>query len=180
MAFMLSTSSPQLTASTRPLHAPPAGLSRLRTAAPCKDQPCSSLSASHQAPGLRTAAPAVIEPLGCSQRRQRRDCSTAAGPNRDRPGGQGQRDTQISLNPTYLVIVGIYAGLLLLRNPYIFAALSIATIIPQNSNTTSLNSLVLFFYDSGLFMNFAEAVYCVRLMTWLSIGCSLISFALFA
>jgi len=121
-----------------------------------------------------------MEPLGRSQQRQRRDCSVAAGPNRDRPGGQGQRDTQISLNPTYLVIVGIYAGLLLLRNPYIFAALSIATIIPQNSNTTSLNSLVLFFYDSGLFMNFAEAVYCVRLMTWLSIGCSLISFALFA
>ncbi len=84
------------------------------------------------------------------------------------------------MNPTYLAIVGIYAGLLALRNPYIFAFLTIATIIPQNSTTTSLNSLVLFFYDSGLFMNFAEAVYCVRLMTWLSISCCIISFALFA
>lgn len=67
-----------------------------------------------------------------------------------------------------------------LQNPYIFAALSIATIIPQNSTTTSLNSLVILFYDSGLFMNFAEAVYCVRLVTWLSILCCLLSFAIFS
>ena len=106
-------------------------------------------------------------------------CVCRAGPNRGRPG-QGARDSQITLNPTYLVIVGIYAALLLLKNPYIFAVLTIATVLPQNSNTTSLNSLVLFFYDSGLFMNFAEAVYCVRLMTWLSIACAIISFALFA
>jgi hypothetical protein len=29
-------------------------------------------------------------------------------------------------------------------------------------------------------MNFAEAVYCVRLVTWLSIICTLLSFAIFA
>lgn len=76
--------------------------------------------------------------------------------------------------------MGVYAGLFALKNPYIFAALSIATIIPQNSTVTSLNSLVLFFYESGLFMSFAEAVYCVRLITWISIGCCLASFAVYA
>eukprot|EP00197_Chlamydomonas_leiostraca_P014679 CAMPEP_0202867688 /NCGR_PEP_ID=MMETSP1391-20130828/9571_1 /ASSEMBLY_ACC=CAM_ASM_000867 /TAXON_ID=1034604 /ORGANISM="Chlamydomonas leiostraca, Strain SAG 11-49" /LENGTH=153 /DNA_ID=CAMNT_0049547751 /DNA_START=11 /DNA_END=469 /DNA_ORIENTATION=- len=70
------------------------------------------------------------------------------------------------INPVYLAIIGVYAGLFALKNPYIFAALSIATIIPQNSTVTSLNSLVIFFYESGLFMSFAEAVYCVRLITW--------------
>ncbi len=83
-------------------------------------------------------------------------------------------------NPAYVAIVGAYAALFALRNPYIFAALSIATIIPQNSTTTSLNSLVIFFYESGLFMNFAEAVYCVRLVTWLSILCCLLSFSVFS
>ncbi|KAG1661096.1 hypothetical protein FOA52_012085 [Chlamydomonas sp. UWO 241] len=73
-----------------------------------------------------------------------------------------------------------FAALFVLRNPYVFAAISIAVIIPQNSAVTSLNSLVLIFYDSGLFMNFAEAVYCVRLISWVSIACTLISFAIFA
>jgi hypothetical protein len=85
-----------------------------------------------------------------------------------------------ALNPAYLAIVAGFGLLFLFRNPYIFAAVTILTIIPQNSAVTSLNSLVLLFYDSGLFMNFAEAVYCVRLISWLSIACMLISFALFA
>lgn len=86
----------------------------------------------------------------------------------------------IRINPVYLAIAGSYAGLFAFKNPYIFAALSIATIIPQNSTVTSLNSLVLFFYESGLFMSFAEAVYCVRLITWLSIASCLASFALYS
>jgi len=65
---------------------------------------------------------------------------------------------------------GAYAALLVFRNPYIYAVLTVLTILPQNSNVTSLNNLVLLFYESGLFMNFAEAVTCVRLVTWLSMG----------
>jgi hypothetical protein len=61
----------------------------------------------------------------------------------------------IQFNPVYASICGAYALLMLFHNPYIFAALTILTIMPQNSSTTSLNSLVLIFYDSGLFMNFA-------------------------
>ncbi len=60
-------------------------------------------------------------------------------------------------NAAYLAIFGVFAALFLFRNPYIFAALSIITILPQNSTVTSLNSMVLLFYESGLFMNFAEA-----------------------
>lgn len=74
---------------------------------------------------------------------------------------------------------GVYAGLLLLRNPYIYAVLTVLTVLPQNSNVTSLNNLVLLFYESGLFMNFAEAVTCVRLVTWLSMAFMVVSFALF-
>ena len=69
--------------------------------------------------------------------------------------------------------------LLVFKNPYIYAALVIAAVIPQNSNVTSLNTLVVWFYETGLFMNFAEAVTCVRLVTWLSITFCLLSFALF-
>eukprot|EP00967_Tisochrysis_lutea_P082634 scaffold114446_cov15-Tisochrysis_lutea.AAC.1 len=67
--------------------------SSLAQASPCS---CSaSVIAFLQITHLRSSTPAVImEPLGRSQQRQRRDCSVAAGPNRDRPGGQGQRDTQ--------------------------------------------------------------------------------------
>lgn len=75
---------------------------------------------------------------------------------------------------------GAYAALLLFRNPYIYAGLTIACILPQNSNVTSLNSLVLLFYESGLFVNFAEAVTCVRLVTWLSMGFMVFSFAIMA
>jgi hypothetical protein len=96
------------------------------------------------------------------------------------PRGGGSKAGGFQFNTAYAAIFGVYAGLFLFRNPYIFAALSILTIIPQNSAITSLNTLVNMFYDSGLFMNFAEAVYCVRLMTWLSIACTLISFAIFA
>ncbi|GIL64544.1 hypothetical protein Vafri_18445 [Volvox africanus] len=96
------------------------------------------------------------------------------------PRGGGKASGGFQFNVAYAAIVGTYALLFLLKNPYIFAALSILTIIPQNSAITSLNSLVILFYDSGLFMNFAEAVYCVRLMTWLSIACTLISFAIFS
>lgn len=85
----------------------------------------------------------------------------------------------MAFNPAYTAIFALFGGLFLFRNPYIFAALTILTIIPQNSAVTSLNSLVLIFYDSGLFMNFAEAVYCVRLISWLSIACTLVSFAVF-
>jgi hypothetical protein len=88
--------------------------------------------------------------------------------------------TALSINPAYAAIFGGFAALFLLQNPYVFAAISIAVIIPQNSAVTSLNSLVLIFYDTGLFMNFAEAVYCVRLISWVSIACTLISFAVFA
>ncbi len=98
---------------------------------------------------------------------------------KDGKGGAGKA-ASMQLNPAYVAIFGGFALLFLFRNPYIFAALTILTIIPQNSAVTSLNSLVLLFYDSGLFMNFAEAVYCVRLISWLSIACTLISFALFA
>jgi glutamine cyclotransferase len=73
---------------------------------------------------------------------------------------------------------GAYAALLVFRNPYIYAVLTVVTILPQNSNVTSLNNLVLLFYESGLFMNFAEAVTCVRLVTWLSMGFMVASFAL--
>lgn len=97
------------------------------------------------------------------------------------PRGSGSSSTGgPQFNAAYAAIFGIYGLLFLFKNPYIYAALSILTIIPQNSAITSLNSLVILFYESGLFMNFAEAVYCVRLMTWLSVACTLISFAVFA
>ncbi len=98
----------------------------------------------------------------------------------DPRGGGKSSAAGFQFNVAYAAIIGTYAFLFLFKNPYIFAALSILTIIPQNSAITSLNSLVILFYDSGLFMNFAEAVYCVRLMTWLSIACTLISFAIFS
>lgn len=92
-----------------------------------------------------------------------------------------------SIFPTLLLTIagvlclraGAYAGLLVFKNPYIYAVLTILTILPQNSNVTSLNNLVLLFYESGLFQNFAEAVNCVRLVTWLSMGFMVASFALF-
>lgn len=74
---------------------------------------------------------------------------------------------------------GAYAALLVFKNPYIYAVLTVLTILPQNSNVTSLNNLVLLFYESGLFQNFAEAVNCVRLVTWLSMAFMVASFALF-
>ena len=79
-----------------------------------------------------------------------------------------------------LFSAGGFAVLFLFQNPYIFAALTILIIIPQNSATTSLNSLVLLFYDSGIFLNFAEAVQCVRLVSWLSVVSMLLAFAVFA
>lgn len=84
------------------------------------------------------------------------------------------------VNSAYLAILGVFCLLLLFRNPYIFAVLTIVTILPQNSNVTALNNLVLLFYESGLFMNFAEAVNCVRLVTWLSMTFTLVSFSLFS
>eukprot|EP00877_Chromochloris_zofingiensis_P008450 jgi/Chrzof1/3859/Cz13g11130.t1 len=104
----------------------------------------------------------------------------------DKQGGQGSNvsrqvaDIAGKFNPVYLAITGVFALLLLFRNPYIYAVLTVATILPQNSNVTSLNNLVLLFYESGLFMNFAEAVYCVRLVTWLSMGFMVGSFAVFS
>lgn len=80
----------------------------------------------------------------------------------------------------YVMLTGGFAALFLFQNPYIFAALTILIIIPQNSATTSLNSLVLIFYDSGIFLNFAEAVQCVRLVSWLSVISMLLAFAVFA
>ena len=70
-------------------------------------------------------------------------------------GRSSGKAATVQFNPVYAGICAGYAALMLLHNPYIFAALTIITIIPQNSATTSLNSLVLLFYDSGLFMNFA-------------------------
>ena len=70
-------------------------------------------------------------------------------------GNKDGSKTAVQFNPVYAAIFGGYAALMLLQNPYIFAALTILTIMPQNSATTSLNSLVLLFYDSGVFMNFA-------------------------
>jgi len=95
------------------------------------------------------------------------------------PSSSGPAPTNL-FSPVYLAIFAGYAALLLLRNPYIYAGLTIAAVLPQNSAVTSLNNLVLLFYESGLFANFAEAVYCVRLVTWLSIGFMLGSFALFS
>jgi hypothetical protein len=94
-------------------------------------------------------------------------------------GSGGPAPSTNLFSPVYLAIFAGYAALLLLRNPYIYAVLTIAAVLPQNSAVTSLNNLVLIFYESGLFANFAEAVYCVRLVTWLSIGFMLGSFALF-
>lgn len=101
----------------------------------------------------------------------------AFDPKPDRGSG---KTAGLQFNPIYAGIIGGFAALFLFQNPYIFAGLTILTIIPQNSATTSLNSLVLLFYDSGVFQNFAEAVYCVRLVSWLSIICMLISFAIFS
>jgi len=95
----------------------------------------------------------------------------------NKPGSKA--DTGFKFNPVYLAIIGAYAALLVFRNPFIYAVLTVATVLPQNSNVTSLNNLVLLFYESGLFMNFAEAVTCVRLVTWLSMGFMVGSFALF-
>lgn len=95
------------------------------------------------------------------------------------PKGNGAAGILDKVNNAYVVIFGVFAALFLFHNPYIFAVLSIVTIIPQNSAVTSLNTLVNIFYESGFFMNFAEAVTCVRLITWLSIICTLISFAIF-
>lgn len=123
--------------------------------------------------------------------RDPQDQCSAASPLR-----QGQRSSQICLagddrqadtsksvkskfNPVYGAIIGAYVALLAFKTPYIYAGLSIASILPQNSNVTSLNGLVLLFYESGIFMNFAEAVDCVRLVTWLSISFMLLSFAIF-
>jgi hypothetical protein len=82
-------------------------------------------------------------------------------------------------NSAYLVVAGALTALMVFRNPYIYAVLVILTVIPQNSNVTSLNTLVIWAYETGVFMNFAEAVNCVRLVTWLSIVLCLVSFAVF-
>eukprot|EP00878_Enallax_costatus_P032138 GHUV01035248.1.p1 GENE.GHUV01035248.1~~GHUV01035248.1.p1 ORF type:complete len:161 (+),score=39.50 GHUV01035248.1:96-578(+) len=102
-----------------------------------------------------------------------------AADDRQQPGTKSGGLAAPRFNPVYLAIFGAFSALLVFRNPYIYAALTILTILPQNSNVTSLNNLVLLFYESGLFMNFAEAVTCVRLVTWLSMGFMVASFALF-
>jgi len=85
----------------------------------------------------------------------------------------------LNICATAAALAGAYAALLVFKNPYIYAVLTVVTILPQNSNVTSLNNLVLLFYESGLFnCNFAEAVTCVRLVTWLSMGFMVGSFAL--
>lgn len=119
-------------------------------------------------------------PLQQQRPRQQQPACRASG------GGRGPSSSSSSgpaptnlFSPVYLAIFAGYAALLLFRNPYIYAALTIAAVLPQNSAVTSLNNLVLLFYESGLFANFAEAVYCVRLVTWLSVGFMLGSFALF-
>ena len=85
-------------------------------------------------------------------RRTMTTCPAFDGKDGGRSSGKA---ATVQFNPVYAGICAGYAALMLLHNPYIFAALTIITIIPQNSATTSLNSLVLLFYDSGLFMNFA-------------------------
>jgi hypothetical protein len=127
------------------------------------------------------------------EQQQQQLCASPASPSHSAPSAvacraaNGGRDGKsaastegFKFNTVYAAIFAGYAGLFALRSPYIFAALTILTIIPQNSAVTSLNTMVLLFYESGLFMNFAEAVYCVRLLTWLSISCCLLSFAIFA
>lgn len=140
---------------------------------------------------LRTRIATVSWPplrLSCDPPSVRHLACHATDPDnssRNSPGSSGTSSSSpLSLlpsrfNPAYLAIFAGFAALFALRNPYIFAVLTIAFIIPQNSTTTSLNSLVLFAYDTGIFMNFGEAVYCVRLLTWLSIVACLASFALF-
>lgn len=76
-------------------------------------------------------------------------------------------------------VAGAFSALLVFRNPYIYAVLTVVTILPQNSNVTSLNNLVLLFYESGVFANFGEAVTAVRLVTWLSMIFMVGSFAVF-
>jgi hypothetical protein len=143
-------------------------------------------------PPRRARAAATLAALSSSPLPQR------PAPNHNQPqrqlacrafggGGGGGRGPSSSsgpaptnlFSPVYLAIFAGYSALLLLHNPYIYAALTIAAVLPQNSAVTSLNNLVLLFYESGLFANFAEAVYCVRLVTWLSVGFMLGSFALF-
>jgi hypothetical protein len=94
--------------------------------------------------------------------------------------GSSVSGAKLEFNNAYAAITLFFVALLVFKNPYIYAVLSIITILPQNSAVTSLNNLVLFFYDSGLFVNFAEAVTAVRLVTWLSIIMTLVSFALFS
>lgn len=96
-----------------------------------------------------------------------------------RKGGPAPSGSALGkINTVYLAIVGVYGLLFLFKSPYIFAVLTIITILPQNSNVTSLNALVTFLYETGLFMNYGEAVNCARLVTWLSILCCLASFAI--
>lgn len=94
--------------------------------------------------------------------------------------GSSVSGAKLEFNNAYAAITLFFVALLVFKNPYIYAVLSVVTILPQNSAVTSLNNLVLFFYDSGLFVNFAEAVTAVRLVTWLSIIMTLVSFALFS
>ncbi|KAF8066230.1 hypothetical protein HT031_002553 [Scenedesmus sp. PABB004] len=138
----------------------------------------SSSSSGGSGAGLSSRPAGVCgRPAGTARRRA---VAVAAADDRAPPGGSKAGGLAApKLNPVYLAIIGAYAALLAFRNPYIYAVLTVLTILPQNSNVTSLNNLVLLFYESGLFMNFAEAVTCVRLVTWLSMAFMVGSFAVF-
>ncbi|KAG2443609.1 hypothetical protein HXX76_001960 [Chlamydomonas incerta] len=164
MNTLLRTSPCGLKAGVKPFTADaPCLVARLRSSPSSSGRPALSSGNFLVKPSLQAESPAVP--------------SVACRSLDPRGGGKA---AGFQFNAAYAAIVGTYAALFLFRNPYIFAALSVLTIIPQNSAITSLNSLVILFYESGLFMNFAEAVYCVRLMTWLSIACTLVSFAIFS
>jgi hypothetical protein len=166
----------------------PAAASRRRLAA-------AAPAASVRAAAAARPAPAALPTSSAPQQQQQQQrphqqpqprrpltaCRASSGGGRGSgpSGGGGTAPATNLFSPVYLAIFAGYSALLLLHNPYIYAALTIAAVLPQNSAVTSLNNLVLLFYESGLFANFAEAVYCVRLVTWLSIGFMLGSFALF-
>ncbi|WIA34170.1 hypothetical protein OEZ86_012529 [Tetradesmus obliquus] len=165
------------------------GRAPVATVQPCRrSSTCCGLGASSLQPRTKVLQQAAKQsssssrPAACSSSvRSRQTAVTCrAADDRQQPGA-AKAGSSIStrFNPVYLAIFGAFSALLVFKNPYIYAVLTILTILPQNSNVTSLNNLVLLFYESGLFMNFAEAVTCVRLVTWLSMGFMVASFALF-
>jgi len=70
------------------------------------------------------------------------------------------------INLTYILLI-LYLLLLIFRTHFLVAVITILTISPQ---TPKDNALLAEFVDSGIFVDYAEAKYILKIVTWCTIS----------